>query len=446
MEKILIANRGEIALRVIRAAKDQDIKTVAIFSEVDSDSLHVRFADESVCIGGSSPEESYLNIPRIIAAAEITGADAIHPGYGFLAENPSFAEACEDNNFIFIGPTSEIIKKMGDKVEARKVMKKANVPVTPGSNGVVANIDEALKIALKIKYPVIIKAASGGGGRGLRIAGNELELKTGFVMAKSEAQAAFGDNRLYIEKYLLNPRHIEIQILSDSHGNVVHLGERECSIQRRHQKLVEEAPSTAIDKKLREKMGKAAISGTQQLGYTSAGTFEFLVTKDGDFYFMEMNTRIQVEHTVTEEVTGVDIVSEQIKIAQGNCISVHKQDQIHLEGHAIEVRINAEDHTRGFIPKPGTINALHFPGGPGIRIDSHIYQGYTIPPNYDSLLLKLVSYGIDREQSRKRLLRALDEFVIRGVPTTIPLYKEILTHPDFINGKISTNFIENLEY
>jgi len=446
MEKILIANRGEIALRVIRAAKDQGIKTVAIFSEVDSDSLHVRFADESVCIGGSSPEESYLNIPRIIAAAEITGADAIHPGYGFLAENPSFAEACEDNNFIFIGPTSEIIKKMGDKVEARKVMKKSNVPVTPGSNGVVANIDEALKIALKIKYPVIIKAASGGGGRGLRIARNELELKTGFVMAKSEAQAAFGDNRLYIEKYLLNPRHIEIQILSDSHGNVVHLGERECSIQRRHQKLVEEAPSTAIDKKLREKMGKAAIHGTQQLGYTSAGTFEFLVTKDGDFYFMEMNTRVQVEHTVTEEVTGVDIVSEQIKIAQGNCISVHKQDQIHLEGHAIEVRINAEDHTRGFIPKPGTINALHFPGGPGIRIDSHIYQGYTIPPNYDSLLLKLVSYGIDREQSRKRLLRALDEFVIRGVPTTIPLYKEILTHPDFINGKISTNFIENLEY
>jgi acetyl-CoA carboxylase biotin carboxylase subunit len=446
MEKILIANRGEIALRVIRAAKDLGLKTVAIFSEVDSDSLHVRFADESVCIGKASPVESYLNIPRIIAAAEITGSDAIHPGYGFLAENPSFAEACEDNNIIFIGPSSENIKKMGDKAEARKIMEKANVKVTPGSESVLLNIKEAIKMAERIEYPVIIKAAAGGGGRGMRIARNELELKTGFVMAKSEAQAAFGDNRLYIEKYLPNPRHIEIQLLADSHGNIIHLGERECSIQRRHQKLIEEAPSSAVDDTLRKKMGKAAIDGAKNLGYQSAGTVEFLLSEDGDFYFMEMNTRIQVEHTVTEEITGMDIVSEQIRIANGESISITDQKKIHINGHAIEVRINAEDHTRGFIPKPGNINALHFPGGPGIRIDSHIYQGYNVPSNYDSLLLKLISYGNSREQSRKRLIRALDEFVIRGVPTTIPLYKELLTHPDFIKGKINTNFINNFEY
>ncbi len=446
MEKILIANRGEIALRIIRAAKDLSINTVAIFSEADRDSLHVRFADESVCIGGSSPNESYLNIPRIIAAAEITGADAIHPGYGFLAENPSFAEACEDNNFIFIGPPSKTIKKMGDKAEARKLMKNANVLVTPGSNGILKNIEEAVKIAQRIQYPVILKAASGGGGRGMRIARNELELRTGFRMARSESQAAFGDNRLYIEKYLPNSRHIEIQILADSHGNVIHLGERECSIQRRHQKLVEESPSTVVNDKLRKEMGNAAITGAKELGYRSAGTFEFLVSENGEFYFMEMNTRVQVEHTVTENTTDVDIVTEQIRIAQGDSMSITKQDQIHLKGHAIEVRINAEDHTKDFIPKPGTINALHFPGGPGIRIDSHIYQGYNIPPNYDSLLLKLISYGVNREQSRKRLLRALDEFVIRGVPTTIPLFKEILTHPDFIKGSINTNFIKNLGY
>ncbi len=446
MEKILIANRGEIALRVIRAAKDLSINTVAIFSEADRDSLHVRFADESVCIGGSSPNESYLNIPRIIAAAEITGADAIHPGYGFLAENPSFAEACEDNNFIFIGPPSKTIKKMGDKAEARKLMKNANVSVMPGSNGILKNIEEAVKIAQRIQYPVIVKAASGGGGRGMRIARNELELRTGFRMARSESQAAFGDNRLYIEQYLPNSRHIEIQILADSHGNVIHLGERECSIQRRHQKLVEESPSIAVNDKLRKEMGNAAITGAKELGYRSAGTFEFLVSENGEFYFMEMNTRVQVEHTVTEITTDVDIVTEQIRIAQGDSMSITKQDQIYLKGHAIEVRINAEDHTKDFIPKPGTINALHFPGGPGIRIDSHIYQGYNIPPNYDSLLLKLISYGVNREQSRKRLLRALDEFVIRGVPTTIPLFKEILTHPDFIKGSINTNFIKNLGY
>jgi acetyl-CoA carboxylase biotin carboxylase subunit len=446
MEKILIANRGEISLRVIRAAKDLGLKTVAIFSEVDRDSLHVRFADESVCIGKASPEESYLNIPRIIAAAEITGSDAIHPGYGFLAENPSFAEACEDNNIIFVGPTSETIKVMGDKAEARKIMKKANVPVIPGSESVLTDIEEAIKTAERIKYPVIIKAAAGGGGRGMRIARNELELKTGFIMAKSEAQAAFGDNRLYLEKYLPNPRHIEIQILADSHGNIIHLGERECSIQRRHQKLLEEAPSSAVNETLRKKIGKAAIDGAKNLNYKSAGTFEFLLSENGGYYFMEMNTRIQVEHTITEEITGIDIVSEQIRIANGETISITDQKKININGHAIEVRINAEDHTRGFIPKPGNINALHFPGGPGIRIDSHIYQGYNVPSNYDSLLLKLISYGKSREQSRKRLIRALDEFVIRGVPTTIPLYKELLTHPDFIKGNINTNFINNFEY
>ncbi len=446
MEKILIANRGEISLRVIRAAKDLGLKTVAIFSEVDKDSLHVRFADESVCIGKASPEESYLNIPRIIAAAEITGSDAIHPGYGFLAENPSFAEACEDNNIIFVGPTSETIKAMGDKAEARKIMKKANVPVIPGSESVLTDIEEAIKTAERIKYPVIIKAAAGGGGRGMRIARNELELKTGFIMAKSEAQAAFGDSRLYLEKYLPDPRHIEIQILADSYGNIIHLGERECSIQRRHQKLLEEAPSSAVNETLRKKMGKAAIDGAKNLNYKSAGTVEFLLSENGGYYFMEMNTRIQVEHTITEEITGIDIVSEQIRIANGEPISITDQKKININGHAIEVRINAEDHTRGFIPKPGNINALHFPGGPGIRIDSHIYQGYNVPSNYDSLLLKLISYGKSREQSRKRLIRALDEFVIRGVPTTIPLYKELLTHPDFIKGNINTNFINNFEY
>ncbi len=446
MEKILIANRGEISLRVIRAAKDLGLKTVAIFSEVDKDSLHVRFADESVCIGKASPEESYLNIPRIIAAAEITGSDAIHPGYGFLAENPSFAEACEDNNIIFVGPTSETIKAMGDKAEARKIMKKANVPVIPGSESVLTDIEEAIKTAERIKYPVIIKAAAGGGGRGMRIARNELELKTGFIMAKSEAQAAFGDSRLYLEKYLPDPRHIEIQILADSYGNIIHLGERECSIQRRHQKLLEEAPSSAVNETLRKKMGKAAIDGAKNLNYKSAGTVEFLLSENGGYYFMEMNTRIQVEHTITEEITGIDIVSEQIRIANGEPISITDQKKININGHAIEVRINAEDHTRGFIPKPGHINALHFPGGPGIRIDSHIYQGYNVPSNYDSLLLKLISYGKSREQSRKRLIRALDEFVIRGVPTTIPLYKELLTHPDFIKGNINTNFINNFEY
>jgi len=446
MKKILIANRGEIALRIIRASKDLGLKTVAVFSEVDRDSLPVNFADESVCIGKAPPSESYLNIPRIIAAAEITGSDAIHPGYGFLAENPSFAEACEDNHFIFIGPSSEVIKKMGDKAEAKKIMEEAGVPVIPGSKGTVENEEESLKIANKIGYPVFVKAVAGGGGRGMRLANNDLELKTGFVMAQSESQATFGDNRLYVEKAIENPRHIEIQLLADSSGNVIHLGERECSIQRRHQKLVEEAPSPAVDQKLREKMGETAKKGVKKLGYRSAGTIEFIVDEKGSFYFMEMNTRIQVEHPITEVTTGIDIVVEQIKIANGSSLQLPEQNEIKIKGHAIEVRINAEDPSAGFTPRPGTIHALHLPGGAGIRIDSHIYQGYKIPPNYDSLLLKLIAYGEDREQSRIRMLRALDEFVIRGVPTTIPLHKEILNHPDFIEGKINTNFLKRLGY
>ena len=446
MKKILIANRGEIALRIIRAAKDLGLKTVAVFSEVDRDSLHVRFADETVCIGKAPPSESYLNIPRIIAAAEITGSDAIHPGYGFLAENPSFAEACEDNNFIFIGPSSKTIKKMGDKAEAKKIMDEAGVPVTPGSSGIVENEEEALKIAKKIGYPVLVKAIAGGGGKGMRLAHNDLELKTGFVMAQSESQANFGDKRLYIEKAIENPRHIEIQILADSHGNIIHLGERECSIQRRHQKLLEETPSPAVDKKLREKMGEAAKKGVKKLGYKSAGTIEFIMDEKGNFYFMEMNTRIQVEHPITEMTTGVDLLTEQIRIANGGSLQISNQEKIKIKGHSLEVRINAEDPSSGFTPRPGTIHALHLPGGIGVRIDSHIYQGYKIPPNYDSLLLKLITCGEEREQSRKRMLRALDEFVIRGVPTTIPLHKEILSHPDFIEGKTNTNFLKKLGY
>jgi len=446
MKKILIANRGEIALRIIRAAKDLGLKTVAVFSEVDRDSLHVRFADETVCIGKASPSESYLNIPRIIAAAEITGSDAIHPGYGFLAENPSFAEACEDNNFIFIGPSSKTIKKMGDKAEAKKIMSEAGVPVTPGSISTIENEKEALKIAKKIGYPVLIKAVAGGGGKGMRLANNDLELKTGFVMARSESQANFGDKRLYIEKAIENPRHIEIQILADSHGNVIHLGERECSIQRRHQKLLEETPSPAVDENLREKMGEVAKKGVKKLGYQSAGTIEFIMDEKGNFYFMEMNTRIQVEHPITEMITGIDLLTEQIKIANGGFLKITDQEQIKMKGHSIEARINAEDPSSGFTPRPGTIHALHIPGGAGVRIDSHIYQGYKIPPNYDSLLLKLITYGEEREQSRKRMLRALDEFVIRGVPTTIPLHKEILNHPDFIEGKTNTNFLKKMGY
>jgi len=445
IKKVLIANRGEIALRVIRACKELGISTVAVYSEADRDSLHVRFADEAVCIGPPPSKESYLVIPRIIAAAEITNADAIHPGYGFLAENPAFAEACRDNDIIFIGPSAEAIELMGDKAKAREVMERAGVPVVPGSEGTVESVEEGLEVAKEIGFPVMIKAAAGGGGKGMRIARDEREFEASFGMAQAEAKAAFGDGRLYVEKYIENPRHVEIQVLADSYGNVIHLGERECSIQRRHQKLVEEAPSPAVDEKLRKKMGEVAVKGAKSIGYVSAGTMEFLLSPDGEFYFMEMNTRIQVEHPVTELVTGIDIVKEQIKIASGERLSI-KQKDVKITGHAIEARINAEDPDKGFMPSTGKIVALHLPLGPGIRIDTHIYQEYVIPPFYDSLLMKLIGYGRDREEARLRLKRALEEMVIEGVKTTIPFHLKVVEHEDFIKGNIDTGFLSRLEY
>ncbi|RKZ21576.1 acetyl-CoA carboxylase biotin carboxylase subunit [bacterium] len=445
IKKVLIANRGEIALRVIRACKELGISTVAVYSEADRDSLHVRFADEAVCIGPPPSKESYLVIPRIIAAAEITNADAIHPGYGFLAENPAFAEACRDNDIIFIGPSAEAIELMGDKAKAREVMERAGVPVVPGSEGTVESVEEGLEVAKEIGFPVMIKAAAGGGGKGMRIARDEREFEASFGMAQAEAKAAFGDGRLYVEKYIENPRHVEIQVLADSYGNVIHLGERECSIQRRHQKLVEEAPSPAVDEKLRKKMGEVAVKGAKSIGYVSAGTMEFLLSPDGEFYFMEMNTRIQVEHPVTELVTGIDIVKEQIKIASGERLSI-KQKDVKISGHAIEARINAEDPDKGFMPSTGKIVALHLPLGPGIRIDTHIYQEYVIPPFYDSLLMKLIGYGRDREEARLRLKRALEEMVIEGVKTTIPFHLKVVEHEDFIKGNIDTGFLSRLEY
>ena len=445
IKKVLIANRGEIALRVIRACKELGISTVAVYSEADRDSLHVRFADEAVCIGPPPSKESYLVIPRIIAAAEITNADAIHPGYGFLAENPAFAEACRDNDIIFIGPSAEAIELMGDKAKAREVMERAGVPVVPGSEGTVESVEEGLEVAKEIGFPVMIKAAAGGGGKGMRIARDEREFEASFGMAQAEAKAAFGDGRLYVEKYIENPRHVEIQVLADSYGNVIHLGERECSIQRRHQKLVEAAPSPAVDEKLRKKMGEVAVKGAKSIGYVSAGTMEFLLSPDGEFYFMEMNTRIQVEHPVTELVTGIDIVKEQIKIASGERLSI-KQKDVKISGHAIEARINAEDPDKGFMPSTGKIVALHLPLGPGIRIDTHIYQEYVIPPFYDSLLMKLIGYGRDREEARLRLKRALEEMVIEGVKTTIPFHLKVVEHEDFIKGNIDTGFLSRLEY
>lgn len=398
-----------------------------------------------MCIGPPPSKESYLVIPRIIAAAEITNADAIHPGYGFLAENPAFAEACRDNDIIFIGPSAEAIELMGDKAKAREVMERAGVPVVPGSEGTVESVEEGLEVAKEIGFPVMIKAAAGGGGKGMRIARDEREFEASFGMAQAEAKAAFGDGRLYVEKYIENPRHVEIQVLADSYGNVIHLGERECSIQRRHQKLVEEAPSPAVDEKLRKKMGEVAVKGAKSIGYVSAGTMEFLLSPDGEFYFMEMNTRIQVEHPVTELVTGIDIVKEQIKIASGERLSI-KQKDVKISGHAIEARINAEDPDKGFMPSTGKIVALHLPLGPGIRIDTHIYQEYVIPPFYDSLLMKLIGYGRDREEARLRLKRALEEMVIEGVKTTIPFHLKVVEHEDFIKGNIDTGFLSRLEY
>ena len=441
--KILIANRGEIALRIIRACRELGIGTVAVYSEADVSSLHVRFADESICIGPPPSSNSYLSIPNIISAAEVMDVEAIHPGYGFLAENAHFAEVCESCGIKFIGPTPENIRAMGDKIEARKLMKKAGIPVIPGSEGVIRNKEEAVSIAKRIGYPVMIKAAAGGGGKGMRIAHNDVSLAGAFLTARAEAEANFGNSELYIEKCIQDPRHIEFQILADKFGKIIHFGERECTIQRRYQKLIEESPSPAVDKKLRKKMGEAALRVAKTIKYMSAGTVEFLLDGEGRFYFMEMNTRIQVEHSVTEMVTGVDLVKEQIRLAQGEKLRYH-HDQIKFNGWAIECRINAEDPENDFLPTPGRINTCHFPGGPGIRVDSHIYPDYDIPPFYDSLLAKLIAYGADREEAIARMQRALAEFEISGLKTTISFHSTVLNNPLFIRGKFSTGFVERI--
>ncbi len=439
-KKILIANRGEIALRIISACRELGIRTVAIYSEADRDALHVRYADEDVCVGPYPSASSYLNISAIVSAAEITEADAIHPGYGFLSENAYFAEILQDCHIAFIGPSPDSIRKMGDKALARRTVEAAGVPTVPGSPGTLESADEAIAFAKKAGYPVILKASAGGGGRGMRIARDDRELAGAFDTARAEAEKAFGNAEVYLEKYLEDPRHIEFQVFGDSHGNLRHLGERECSIQRRHQKLIEEAPSPALDETLRRRMGEAAIAAARSVDYVNAGTVEFLLDGDGRFYFMEMNTRLQVEHPVTEEVTALDLVKEQIAVAAGAPLSFADRD-MSPRGHAIEFRINAEDPST-FAPSPGRIATFHPPGGLGVRLDTAAYQGYLIPPHYDSLIAKLVVWGRDRDEAIGRGRRALDFFVIEGVRTTIPLHRRILDTPEFIAGRLSTHFME----
>ncbi len=439
-KKVLIANRGEIALRVIRACRELGVQTVAVYSEADRESLHVRFADDDVCIGPASSRESYLNIPRIIAAAEITGADAIHPGYGFLAENAEFAETCAASNIAFIGPTAAQIRVMGDKAAARKAMMEVNVPIVPGTPGPVEDVDEALAFAEQIGFPVIIKAAAGGGGKGMRVAKDADDFARSFQLARSEALSAFGNGDVYVEKYLTRPRHVEFQILGDKHGNVIHLGERDCSVQRRHQKLVEEAPCPVMTPELRQAMGDAAVKGAKAIDYVGAGTIEMLLNEDMSFYFMEMNTRIQVEHPVTEQITGVDLVKEQIRVAAGLELSVKELPP--LRGHVIECRVNAEDPVRNFQPSPGHITTFHPPGGPGVRLDTHVYAGYTVPPHYDSLVAKLIVQGRDREEALKRMQLALETFVIEGVATTMPFLARVMQHPQFQAGDVDTKWLE----
>jgi acetyl-CoA carboxylase biotin carboxylase subunit len=433
-KRVLIANRGEIALRIMRACQELGIQTVAVYSEADADSLHVRLADETVCIGPAQSSESYLNIPRIISAAEITDSDAIHPGYGFLAESAEFAEICEASKLKFIGPTSGQIRKMGDKALARSSMAAAGVPVLPGSSGAAAGLAEAEATADEIGYPVFIKAVGGGGGRGMRVVKNKESFANSFLMCKAEAEAAFGNPDLYVEKYVDRPRHVEIQLLGDSHGNVVHLFERDCSLQRRHQKLVEESPSPIVTPELRRAMCGMAVKGARKIDYESSGTIEFLVDQHLDFYFIEMNTRIQVEHTVTEMVTHLDLIKEQIRIASGERLGFSQED-VQLVGHALECRINAEDVEAGFRPCPGKITYVHFPGGPGIRVDTHVYQGYSISPHYDSLIAKIIAHGRDRTEALQRMKRALRECIIEGVKTTIPFYQELLSNEVVVNGK-----------
>jgi acetyl-CoA carboxylase biotin carboxylase subunit len=438
-KKVLIANRGEIALRIIRACKELDIATVAVYSEADADSLHVRFADEVVCIGPGPSNQSYLLIPRIISAAEVTNCEAIHPGYGFLAENAHFAEICTSCGIKFIGPSPEMINRMGNKSLAKETMRKAGVPVVPGSDGVLKDKADALLVAKQIGYPVIIKASAGGGGRGMRIVRDPDGLDIAFDTARAEAESAFGNPELYMEKFFEHPRHIEIQILGDSHGNVVALGERECSIQRKHQKLIEEAPSPVVTEKLRKQMQDAAIKGAKSVSYESAGTVEFLYD-EGKFFFMEMNTRIQVEHPVTEMVFGTDLIKRQLEIAAGNKFFWNKDYK--MRGHAIECRINAEDPTKGFRPSPGKITSFHLPGGPGVRVDTHVYAGYVIPPFYDSLIAKVITHGKTRAEAVVRMNRVLEECVIEGVSTTIPFHQTILEDEDFIEGNFDTKYVE----
>jgi acetyl-CoA carboxylase biotin carboxylase subunit len=442
-KKILIASRGEIAVRIIRACKELGIKTVAVYSDVEKESLHVRLAEESVCIGPANPTQSYLNIPAILSAAEITDSDAIHPGYGFLSENYHFAEACVTSGLTFIGPSPENIRLGGDKAKARQIMKRKGVPVVPGSDGPVATEEMAMKAAKKIGFPVIIKASAGGGGHGMRIVKEEKDLEQSLYVAQREALTAFGNSELYIEKYIPEARHIEVQIMADNKGNIIHLNERDCSIQRRHQKLIEESPSPiSTSEKFRKKIGELGVKAARAIRYRNVGTVEFIVNHDSNIYFMEMNTRIQVEHPVTEEVTGFDIIKEQIKLSAGVPLE-YKQAQIKLSGHAIECRINAEDPER-FIPSPGKITYLSLPGGPGVRVDTAIYSGYVIPSQYDSLIAKLIVHGKDREEAIARMRRALDEFIIEGVKTTIPFHKKVLNNPDFIKGDFNTTFVEKI--
>ncbi|AKJ64079.1 acetyl-CoA carboxylase biotin carboxylase subunit [Kiritimatiella glycovorans] len=441
-EKVLVANRGEIAIRIIRACRELGMHSVAVFSEADRDALHVELADEAICIGPPPASESYLKIANVISAAEVADVDAIHPGYGFLAENAHFAEICENCNICFIGPSADNIRRMGDKAAARETMKEAGVPVTPGSDGVLRDQDEALELARAMGYPVLIKAVAGGGGKGMRVAHNDVSLVQGYLTAGSEAERSFGNPDLYMEKYVERARHIEVQVIGDRHGGVVHLGERDCSIQRRHQKLVEEAPSPALTPEQRRELGAAAVRAAQFTGYSSAGTLEFLYDEAAkEFYFMEMNTRIQVEHPVTEQVTGVDIIKEQIRVATGEPLSF-SQEEVRIEGHSIEFRVNAEDPQRNFSPSPGRIEWLHFPGGPGVRIDSQAYAGADIPPYYDSMIAKLIVDGRDREEAIARMRRAMDEFTVDGLATTLPLGLRLMADPRFQRGEYHTGFLE----
>ena len=442
--KILIANRGEIALRIIRACHEMGIRTVAVYSQADRNSLHVRFADEAICIGQASSTNSYLNIPAIISAAEITDVEAIHPGYGFLAENAHFAEICSSCKINFIGPTPENMRLMGDKMAARNTMQKAGLPIVPGSRTIIKNKEEALKTAKSIGYPIIIKAAAGGGGKGMRICHNDLTLVSSLLTAQTEAEANFGNSSVYIEKYIERPRHIEVQIIADRSGHVIQLGERDCSIQRRHQKLLEESPSPAVDSKMRRKLGEMVLKGMKSINYLSCGTIEFLLDeKTGNFYFMEMNTRIQVEHPVTEMVTGIDLIKEQIRVAAGEKLKF-SQDDVQLRGAAIECRINAEDAENNFMPSPGEIESLILPGGPNVRVDTHIYAGYEVPAYYDSLVAKLIVHGNNRQEAIKTMRRALSEFYIAPIKTTIPFHLKLMDNPLFKKGDISTHFVQDL--